>query len=108
MNTQALALRTHLQREARTESVFRVATRFSAILVLALLAGVILSLIYGSWPALRTFRWSFVTGERWNPVTEIFGALTPIYGTIATSVIALLIAVVTAGGFQCFYTVHVI
>jgi len=63
MNTQALALRSHLQREARTEGVFRVATKFSAILVLALLAGVILSLIYGSWPALATFRWSFVTAS---------------------------------------------
>jgi len=104
MNTQALALRSHLQREARTEGVFRVATKFSAILVLALLAGVILSLIYGSWPALATFRWSFVTGERWNPVTEIFGALTPIYGTIATSIIALLFAVPLSFGIAVFLT----
>jgi len=104
MNTQALALRTHLQREARTEGVFRVATKFSAILVLVLLAGVILSLMYGSWPALATFKWSFVTGEHWNPVTEVFGARTPIYGTIATSLIALLIAVPLSFGIAVFLT----
>ncbi len=104
MNTQALALRTHLQREARTEGVFRVATKFSAILVLVLLAGVILSLIYGSWPALAMFKWSFVTGEHWNPVTEVFGARTPIYGTIATSLIALLIAVPLSFGIAVFLT----
>ena len=93
MNTQAMALHAHLRREARTEGVFRIATQASALLVLVLLFGVILSLVYGSWPALRTFKWSFVTSERWNPVTEIFGALTPLYGTIMTSIIALLIAV---------------
>src|SRR5664279_2952117 len=104
MNTQALALRSPLSREARIEGIFRVATLVSALAVLVLLAGVIVSLIYGSWPALRTFKWSFVTGERWNPVTEVFGALTPIYGTVVTSLIALLIAVPLSFGIAVFLT----
>jgi phosphate transport system permease protein len=68
-------------------------TRAAAILVLIILSGVIISLIQGSIPALQTFGLSFLTEERWNPVTERFGALAPIYGTVVTSLIAMLIAV---------------
>ena len=74
------------------------------MLVLVLLAGVIVSLIRGSWPALHTFGWSFVSGQRWNPVTEVFGALTPIYGTIVTSIVALVIAVPLSFGIAVFLT----
>jgi phosphate transport system permease protein len=51
------------------------------------------SLVVGSLPALREFGFSFLTEQRWNPVTEKFGALAPIYGTIVTSFIAMLVAV---------------
>ena len=64
-----------------------------AIGVLVILGGVIVSLFIGSLPALREFGFSFVTEQRWNPVTEKFGALAPIYGTVVTSFIAMLIAV---------------
>ena len=104
MNSQTQALQAHLLREARTEAAFRVATKASALLVLVLLAGVIVSLVYGSWPALRTFKWSFVTGERWNPVTDVYGALTPLYGTVMTSTIALVIAVPLSFGIAVFLT----
>ena len=97
-------MRAHLRAETRREGVFRTATKASALLVLLLLAGVILSLVIGSWPALSHFGLSFVTGERWNPVTEVFGALTPIYGTIVTSIIALLIAVPLSFGIAVFLT----
>ncbi|HEY6993140.1 MAG TPA: phosphate ABC transporter permease subunit PstC [Xanthobacteraceae bacterium] len=73
--------------------VFRALTRAAAIGVLAILGGVILSLIDGSLPALRAFGLNFLVSERWNPVTEQFGALAPIYGTLVTSFIAMLIAV---------------
>ena len=53
----------------------------------------ILALIIGAAPALRTFGLSFITTEVWNPVTDQFGALAPIYGTLVTSIIAMLIAV---------------
>jgi phosphate transport system permease protein len=64
-----------------------------AIGVLIILGGVIVSLFIGSMPALREFGFSFLTEQRWNPVTEKFGALAPIYGTVVTSFIAMLIAV---------------
>ena len=76
-----------------SDAVFRYLTRAAAIGVLVLLSGVIISLIEGSIPALRTFGFDFLFSQRWNPVTEIFGALPAIYGTLLTSLIAMLIAV---------------
>jgi phosphate transport system permease protein len=73
--------------------VFRHMTRVAAIGVLLLLSGVIIALIDGSLPALRTFGLGFLLSERWNPVTENFGALAAIYGTVVTSFIAMVIAV---------------
>ena len=61
--------------------------------MLALLSGVIIALVIGAAPALGTFGFSFLFDESWNPVTERFGALAPIYGTLVTSAIAMLIAV---------------
>jgi phosphate transport system permease protein len=75
------------------DRVFRNLTRAAAAFVLLLLSGVILSLVIGAWPALSKFGPGFLVSERWNPVTENFGALAPIYGTIVTSLIAMLIAV---------------
>lgn len=75
------------------DNAFRRATRAAAIAVLLILGGVMISLAYGSLPALRSFGFSFLYEQRWNPVTEKFGALAPIYGTIVTSFIAMLIAV---------------
>ncbi len=72
---------------------FRHVTRVAAFGVLLLLSGVIVSLIAGSLPAIRTFGFDFLVSERWNPVTEKFGALAPIYGTLVTSFVAMLIAV---------------
>jgi len=75
------------------DAAFRHMTRAAAIGVLLLLTGVIISLIAGALPALRAFGFGFLTTEKWNPVTEKFGALAPIYGTLVTSFIAMLIAV---------------
>ena len=75
------------------DSIFRNLTRGAALLVLVILGGVIVALFAGSWPALRTFGVGFLFDESWNPVTERFGAIAPIYGTIVTSLIAMLIAV---------------
>lgn len=95
---------TRLRSEARTESVFRSLTFFSAALVLALLAGVVIALIHGSWLSIKELKWSFLYTEAWNPVTGKFGALAPIYGTVVTSVIAMLIAVPLAFGIAVFLT----
>jgi phosphate transport system permease protein len=66
----------------------------AALTVLGVLSGVILALVLGSLPALKAFGpVGFVSSEVWNPVTEQFGALAPIYGTLVTSAIAMVIAV---------------
>src|SRR3954468_129206 len=72
-----------------TDKAFRLTTRAAAIAVLVLLGGVMLSLLIGSLPTFRSFGFSFLYEQRWNPVTEKFGALAPIYGTIVTSMIAM-------------------
>ena len=89
----SLPRRRALHRLRLGDRVFRVVTRAAALMVLAVLAGVIAALIAGSLPALRTFGAGFLVGQRWNPVTEQFGAIAPIYGTLVTSAIAMLIAV---------------
>jgi phosphate transport system permease protein len=76
-----------------TDAAFRHITRAAAVSVLVILGGVILSLIIGGAPALREFGIDFFVTQTWNPVTEKFGALAPIYGTLVTSVIAMVIAV---------------
>jgi phosphate transport system permease protein len=82
-----------LQKLRLRDAAFRNVTRAAAIAVLIILSGIIVSLIHGSLPALRTFGVSFLYTEVWNPVTNKFGAIAPIYGTVITSVIAMLIAV---------------
>jgi phosphate transport system permease protein len=79
-------------------------TRAAAILVLLILGGVIFSLVYGSLPAVRAFGLGFLITESWNPVTEKFGAVAPVYGTIVTSTIAMIIAVPLGLGIAIFLT----
>jgi len=93
-----------LRREARSERVFRVFATAAALLVLALLAGVLLALLYGAWPALKTFQFGFLTRTVWNPVTEQFGAFAALYGTVVTSLIAMILAVPVAFGIAVFLT----
>jgi phosphate transport system permease protein len=76
-----------------SDIAFRLLTRSAAIAVLIILGGIIFSLVYGSLPAMKAFGFTFLYDETWNPVTEKFGAIAPIYGTIVTSLIAMLIAV---------------
>jgi phosphate transport system permease protein len=86
------------------ERVFRSATLAAAILVLVILGGVAVSLLHGSWPALSRFGLHFVTREIWNPVTDQFGALSAIYGTVVTSLIAMALAVPVGFGIALFLT----
>jgi phosphate transport system permease protein len=82
-----------LRRLRLSDAAFHALTALGAFAVLALLGGVIVALIIGAIPALSTFGFSFVTTQAWNPVTDTFGGIAPIYGTIVTSAIAMLIAV---------------
>ena len=93
---QAEAVRSRsrvLSRLKLGDAAFRGLTRAAAMGVLLLLSGVIVSLMIGAWPAISQFGVGFLVSERWNPVTENFGALAPIYGTLVTSLIAMAIAV---------------
>ncbi|HKF73238.1 MAG TPA: phosphate ABC transporter permease subunit PstC [Stellaceae bacterium] len=92
------------ERQRTADTIFRGATWFFAVFVLLILAGVIVSLIVGAIPALQEFGWSFITSSAWNPVTEKFGALPAIYGTLVTSAIAMLIAVPVSFGIAIFIT----
>ncbi|SPF51496.1 phosphate transporter subunit; membrane component of ABC superfamily [Syntrophobacter sp. SbD1] len=94
----------HLNVHFLADLLFKNVTRFFAFLVLLLLAGIIVSLFIGSMPAIRKFGFGFIGSAAWNPVTEQFGGLVPIYGTIVTSAIALLIAVPVSFGIALFLT----
>ncbi len=102
---QAAPGRTAVLRKFRLGNLlFLNLTRAAAVLVLVLLGGVMLALIEGASPALREFGFGFITSQSWNPVTEKFGALAPVYGTIVTSLIAMLIAVPVGLGIAIFLT----
>ena len=86
------------------DTAFHLLTLTAAWAVLLLLGGVIASLAVGSMPAVKAFGLNFLTAQTWNPVTEKFGALAPIYGTVVTSLIAMLVAVPSAFGIAIFLT----
>ncbi len=84
--------------------LFTSAARTCALLVLFIIIAIIVSLCMGAWPAFEKFGLSFLTSAEWNPVTEQFGALVAIYGTIVTSIIAMLIGVPVSFGIAIFIT----
>jgi len=86
------------------DTVFAVLAHAAAWLTLALLAGIIVSLVIGAWPAIREFGLAFLWTAQWDPVQERFGGLAMIYGTLATSFIALAIAVPVSFGIALFLT----
>jgi phosphate transport system permease protein len=86
------------------DRVLHALTFGSAVLVLLVLGGVFVSLVHGSLPALQTFGFGFLASQTWNPATDVFGAAAPIYGTLVTSAIALLIAVPVGLGISVFLT----
>jgi phosphate transport system permease protein len=92
------------QHGAFGDVVFQALTLAFAVLVLVVLAGVIVSLVVGALPALEQFGLGFLVTEAWNPVTEKFGALAPVYGTLVTSAIAMLIGIPVAFGVALFIT----
>ena len=94
----------HMKRHNLLDILFRNVTRLSAFAVLVLLVAIIVSLIIGSLPSIKAFGFQFLTSAEWNPVTEEFGALVPIVGTLVTSAIALLIAIPVSFGIALFLT----
>jgi phosphate transport system permease protein len=86
------------------DRVFETLTQLFAVLVLLSVLGVFVELVDGAWPALRTFGPRFVAHKAWNPVTSEFGALAPLFGTIVTSLIALLVGVPVSFGIALVIT----
>jgi phosphate transport system permease protein len=75
------------------DAVYRTAAFLAAALVIALMAGLLVELVAGSWPSIRRFGLGFLTSDSWNPVTGQFGAASSIYGTLVSTAIAMVIAV---------------
>ena len=93
-----------LRRFGRSDARFRVMTLAAALLVVVIFIGIMISLIDGALPALRTFGFGFLTTSVWNPVTEKFGAFAAIYGTAVTATLAMLMAVPLGIGIAIFLT----
>lgn len=84
--------------------LFHKITLLFALSVLVVLAGIIISLIIGAWPAFKEFGPAFITTIEWDPVNDQYGALIAIVGTLATSVIALMVAFPISFGIALFLT----
>jgi phosphate transport system permease protein len=93
-----------LGRQRWQDAAFRGTTQLFAWGVLALLGGVVVALAAGAVPAFQKFGWGFLASDAWNPVKDNFGALPAIYGTLATSAIAMLIGIPVAFGIAVFLT----
>src|SRR3712207_2407133 len=86
------------------DRVFRGASYASAILVLAVLAGIIGSMLYGGWPAFREFGLGFITSSVWDVQNDRYGAWVAIVGTVTSALIALLIGAPISLGIAVFLT----
>lgn len=86
------------------ERLFRGMTLAAALLVLAVLGGVVVSLLHGAWPAFARFKLAFLTREIWDPVSDQYGAVGAVYGTLVTSVISMLLALPVSFGIAVFLT----
>jgi phosphate transport system permease protein len=86
------------------DTLFSALAHGAALLTLALLLGIIASLVVGAWPAIAKYGPSFLWRSEWDPVQDSYGGLVMIYGTLMTSFIALLIAVPVSFGIALFLT----
>src|SRR5690348_4103774 len=92
------------RRTSFVDKCFKVLTQLSALLVIFIFAGVFYALAVGAVPAFKEFGWKFFYSQAWNPVTENFGALASIYGTLITAFGAMLLAVPVGIGIAFFLT----
>lgn len=86
------------------DRLFGWAAYAAAFITLSLLAGILASLVAGAWPAISKYGLGFLTSTSWDPVKNEYGGLVMIYGTLATSIIALLVAVPVSFGIALFLT----
>ena len=106
---QARPLVRPLVRSSRSSSwgdaVFAGLAKTAGLLVLVLLGAIIASLFIGGWPSFRAFGLSFLVTADWDPVQDMFGGAVPIYGTLVTAVLAIVMAVPLAFGIAFYLTV---
>lgn len=93
-----------LRRFSRSDARFHWLAYGAACLVVLIFAGIIIALGSGAWLALETFGFGFLSSTVWNPVTEHFGVLPAVYGTVVTSLLAMLVAVPVGIGTAIFLT----
>jgi phosphate transport system permease protein len=86
------------------DAQFRRVTWSASVIVIAIFGGVLVSLGAGAMPAIKAFGLPFIYTDAWNPVTEKFGAQAPIFGTLVTSFLAMLMAVPVGIGIAIFLT----
>ena len=86
----------------RGDAIFRGASRFFALLVVALLVAMAYEMARASTASFEEFGWRFIISRDWDPVNEQFGALPFIYGTVVSSLLALFIAVPVALGLAIY------
>ncbi|WP_078757464.1 phosphate ABC transporter permease subunit PstC [Novilysobacter spongiicola] len=104
MNTIVLPASTRDQKDARNDRVFRYALVATVVFVLVALAGAALSMLWGGRHALEASGLDFFFTADWNPVENRYGALVPIYGTVVTAMIAMVIAIPVSFGIAFFLT----
>ena len=92
------------RRDARADRWFRYALMGTVVFVLLALASAALAMLWGGREALQTQGLSFFLSTEWNPVENRYGALAPIYGTVVTAIIAMLLAVPISFGIAVFLT----
>lgn len=94
-----------MNRAKIANGIFRLTTFGAALLVIALIAGMLLTLLYESWPALRHFGFfDFLLARRWNYADDLYGAFRPLAGTVISTALALVAAVPVALGTAMFLT----
>ena len=102
--SEAFTLRRRPASEKLVDQGFRQLTFVLAAMVAAILLAIFVTVLKGSWEAIQTFGWSFLTTSAWDPVNEKYGAFTAIYGTLVSSLLALLFAVPLGVGTAIFIT----
>lgn len=102
--TPARDFETRARTDARHDRIFHGALKSCALLVLAALLGAALSMLWGGREVLFQHGFHFLTSSSWNPVTDDYGALAPVFGTLVTSLIALVLAVPVSFGIALFLT----
>jgi len=93
-----------MRRSSWPDRLFGWAALGAALLTMGLLLAILASLVVGAWPAISQYGLGFLTSSVWDPVKDEYGGLVMIYGTLATSIIALLIAVPVSFGIALFLT----